>query len=47
MGPYLKSENVTRYNLNDKIEVVLSFGLDDLKDDISTITICGMGGLLN
>ncbi|WP_436859885.1 tRNA (adenine(22)-N(1))-methyltransferase [Staphylococcus caeli] len=48
-GPYEASlRNVKAYQLNDKIQVRLGDGLSVIQsnDNISTITICGMGGPL-
>lgn len=46
-GPYLIAlESVKRHNLEDKIKVILSDGLQDLKKEVNTVLICGMGGLL-
>jgi tRNA (adenine22-N1)-methyltransferase len=48
-GPYHKAiEQVTKYQLEDKIDVRLGDGFEVLeeKDSIGTIFICGMGGLL-
>lgn len=47
-GPLLRaSENIKSYQLEDKIEVRLSDGLENLSDDeVEIIVIAGMGGAL-
>lgn len=48
-GPYLNAVNeVKKENLEDKIFPRLADGLDAIKfsDQVDTITICGMGGML-
>lgn len=38
-------ENISKYHLEDKIELRLGFGLDTVTDDIDTVVISGMGGI--
>ncbi len=38
--------NISKYNLDKKIKVVLKDGINDLPSDISTVVISGMGGIL-
>lgn len=43
-GPLNKAkENIHKYHLEDKIIPILSNGIEDIKDDVNIITICGMG----
>ncbi len=43
-GPLLKAiGNIKKYQLEDKIEAVLSDGLDMAKDDVQIVVIAGMG----
>ncbi|MGN1406716.1 MAG: tRNA (adenine(22)-N(1))-methyltransferase [Erysipelotrichaceae bacterium] len=43
-GPINKAiENIRRFNLEDKVIPILSSGIEDIKDDVNIITICGMG----
>ena len=43
-GPLNKAiENIKKYHLEGKVIPVLSNGIDDIKDDVEIITICGMG----
>lgn len=45
--PYLNSkENISKYNLEDKIKVVLKDGINDLDKSVDTLVIAGMGGVL-
>ncbi len=44
-GPYNRLvENIKKENLLDKITPMFSDGITDLKDDVDTIVIAGMGG---
>ena len=47
-GPLLRAkENITKFNLEDKITTKLSDGLEGLeKDEADTVIIAGMGGVL-
>lgn len=36
-------ENIQEYNMEDKVIPILSSGLTDLKDDVNTVVIAGMG----
>ena len=36
-------ENIEKYSLSNKIKTKLSYGIDDLEDDIDTVVISGMG----
>ena len=43
-GPISKAiENIKRFNLEGKVIPLLSDGIEDIKDDVNIITICGMG----
>ncbi len=46
-GPLNTCEkNIAKYDLQDKITTVLSDGLQNVECDFSSVTICGMGGML-
>ena len=43
-GPLLKAkENINKFGLDGKVIPILSNGIDDIKNDVNIITICGMG----
>ena len=42
----IATKNIKKYELEDKIDIVLKNGINDLDKDIDTIIISGMGGIL-
>ena len=46
-GPYdMTVKNIAKYNVENYITPMLSDGISELEVDVTTITICGMGGNL-
>lgn len=46
-GPFaIAQKSVSNQDLNHKIKVLLSSGLEDIDDDVDVVVISGMGGLL-
>lgn len=44
LGPYNRAiENIKKYQLEGKVIPVLVDGIEDIKEDVDIITICGMG----
>ena len=46
-GPYEASvKNIEKYGVGNYVSAVLSNGISELEKDVTTISICGMGGSL-